>query len=262
MEYRPLGRTGVQVSKLCLGTMMFGAVGQRRRNRLDPHHPPGAGRRHQLRRHRRRLLRRRVRAHRRQGACRAAATTSCWPPSSSCRWATTPTTVAARAAGSYRRSRTRSRRLGTDYIDLYQVHRPSPDTDVEETLGALTDLVRQGKVRYIGSSSYAASQIVEAQWAARDRRAGTVRHRAAAVLDHGARHRGRRAAHRPAARHGHPHLQPARRRLAVRPLAQGQRRDPDLDGPAEGALRHDRREPTSASSRSSRTWPSSPSRQA
>ena len=45
------------------------------------------------------------------------------------------------------------RRLGTDYIDLYQVHRPSPLMDVEETLGALTDLVRQGKVRYIGSSS-------------------------------------------------------------------------------------------------------------
>ncbi|HSZ39444.1 MAG TPA: aldo/keto reductase, partial [Trebonia sp.] len=61
------------------------------------------------------------------------------------------------------------RRLDTDYIDLYQVHRPSLDTDVEETLGALTDLVRHGKVRYIGSSSYAASQIVEAQWAARDR---------------------------------------------------------------------------------------------
>jgi aryl-alcohol dehydrogenase-like predicted oxidoreductase len=61
------------------------------------------------------------------------------------------------------------RRLRTDHIDLYQVHRPSPDTDVEETLGALTDLVRQGKVRYIGSSSYAASQIVEAQWAARER---------------------------------------------------------------------------------------------
>jgi aryl-alcohol dehydrogenase-like predicted oxidoreductase len=55
------------------------------------------------------------------------------------------------------------RRLGTDFIDLYQVHRPSQDTDVEETLGALTDLVRQGKIRYIGSSSYAASQIVEAQ---------------------------------------------------------------------------------------------------
>jgi aryl-alcohol dehydrogenase-like predicted oxidoreductase len=61
------------------------------------------------------------------------------------------------------------RRLRTDYIDLYQVHRPSPTTDVEETLGALTDLVRQGKVRYIGSSSYSASQIVAAQWASRER---------------------------------------------------------------------------------------------
>src|SRR6185437_13710272 len=46
------------------------------------------------------------------------------------------------------------RRLGTDHIDLYQIHRPDPATDVEETLGALTDLVHQGKVRYIGSSSY------------------------------------------------------------------------------------------------------------
>ncbi len=61
------------------------------------------------------------------------------------------------------------RRLKTDYIDLYQVHRPSATTDVEETLGALTDLVRQGKVRYIGSSSYPASQIVEAQWVSRER---------------------------------------------------------------------------------------------
>lgn len=61
------------------------------------------------------------------------------------------------------------RRLRTDYIDLYQVHRPDAETDVEETLGALTDLVRQGKVRYIGSSSYSGSQIVEAQWASRER---------------------------------------------------------------------------------------------
>jgi aryl-alcohol dehydrogenase-like predicted oxidoreductase len=61
------------------------------------------------------------------------------------------------------------RRLDTDYIDLYQVHRPSAVIDVEETLGALTDLVRQGKVRYIGSSSYSGSQIVEAQVASRDR---------------------------------------------------------------------------------------------
>jgi aryl-alcohol dehydrogenase-like predicted oxidoreductase len=61
------------------------------------------------------------------------------------------------------------RRLGTDYIDLYQVHRPDPAVDYEETLGALTDLVRQGKVRYIGSSSFSGSQIVEAQYAARER---------------------------------------------------------------------------------------------
>ncbi|WP_345802869.1 aldo/keto reductase [Microbacterium sp. AZCO] len=61
------------------------------------------------------------------------------------------------------------RRLETDYIDLYQVHRPTPDIDIEETLGALSDLVHQGKVRYIGSSSFSGSQIVEAQWAARER---------------------------------------------------------------------------------------------
>jgi aryl-alcohol dehydrogenase-like predicted oxidoreductase len=61
------------------------------------------------------------------------------------------------------------RRLGTDRIDLYQMHRPDPAVDIDETLGALTDLVQQGKVRYIGSSSFSAGQIVEAQWTARDR---------------------------------------------------------------------------------------------
>ncbi|GAA5190892.1 aldo/keto reductase [Rugosimonospora acidiphila] len=61
------------------------------------------------------------------------------------------------------------RRLGTDHIDLYQIHRPDPDTDIEETLSALTDLVRSGKVRAIGSSTFPAEQIVEAQWAAERR---------------------------------------------------------------------------------------------
>jgi aryl-alcohol dehydrogenase-like predicted oxidoreductase len=61
------------------------------------------------------------------------------------------------------------RRLKTDWIDLYQIHRPEPDTDIDETLGALTDLVRAGKVRYIGSSTFPASQIVEAQWTAERR---------------------------------------------------------------------------------------------
>src|ERR1700754_3133536 len=61
------------------------------------------------------------------------------------------------------------RRLQTDHIDLYQVHRPDPQVDVEETLGALTDLVTAGKIRYLGSSSYSGAQIVEAQWTARER---------------------------------------------------------------------------------------------
>jgi aryl-alcohol dehydrogenase-like predicted oxidoreductase len=61
------------------------------------------------------------------------------------------------------------KRLQTEWIDLYHVHHPRTDTDIEETLGALTDLVRQGKVRYIGTSNFPASQIVEAQWASRER---------------------------------------------------------------------------------------------
>ncbi|MFG1705692.1 aldo/keto reductase [Nonomuraea sp. M3C6] len=61
------------------------------------------------------------------------------------------------------------RRLGTDWIDLYQIHRPDPGTDIDETLGALTDLVRQGKVRYIGSSTFPAHRMVEAQWASERR---------------------------------------------------------------------------------------------
>ncbi len=60
------------------------------------------------------------------------------------------------------------RRLDVDHIDLYQVHRPDPTVDIAETLGALTDLVRAGKVRYIGCSTFPAEQIVEAQWASAD----------------------------------------------------------------------------------------------
>jgi aryl-alcohol dehydrogenase-like predicted oxidoreductase len=67
------------------------------------------------------------------------------------------------------------RRLQTDYIDLYQMHRPDPDTDIDETLSALSDLVHSGKVRAIGSSTFPAEQIVEAQWVAQSR--GHVRFR-------------------------------------------------------------------------------------
>ena len=61
------------------------------------------------------------------------------------------------------------RRLRTDYIDLYQVHRPDPDTDIEETLSALSDLIHSGKVRAVGTSAMPASDIVEAQWVAERR---------------------------------------------------------------------------------------------
>src|SRR3954465_6880545 len=64
------------------------------------------------------------------------------------------------------------RRLQTDWIDLYQVHRPDADTDVEETLSALTDLQRQGKIRAFGSSTFPAHEVVEAQWTAQRRGLG------------------------------------------------------------------------------------------
>jgi aryl-alcohol dehydrogenase-like predicted oxidoreductase len=59
------------------------------------------------------------------------------------------------------------RRLGTDYIDLYQLHRPDPQTPIEETLAALDDLVREGKVRYLGNSNFAGWQVADAAWIAR-----------------------------------------------------------------------------------------------
>jgi aryl-alcohol dehydrogenase-like predicted oxidoreductase len=61
------------------------------------------------------------------------------------------------------------RRLGTDWIDVYQVHRPDPATDIDVTLGALSDLVHQGKVRAIGTSTFPAEKLVEAQWVAERR---------------------------------------------------------------------------------------------
>ena len=64
------------------------------------------------------------------------------------------------------------RRLGTDYIDLYQVHRPDPHTDIAETVEAMSDLVRAGKIRTWGTSTFPASEIVEAHWAAQ--RSGAI----------------------------------------------------------------------------------------
>ena len=169
MEQRLLGRTGVQVSPLCLGAMMFGPWGNDDRadsiciihraldagiNFVDTADVYSAGVSEEI-------VGEALKGRRDDVFL---ATKFFMPMSQDDR----------NMRGGSRRWIIREvenslRRLGTDYIDLYQVHRPSPDTDVDETLGALTDLVHHGKIRYLGSSSYSGSQIVEAQWVARDR---------------------------------------------------------------------------------------------
>src|SRR3954469_21584092 len=169
MEYRPLGRTGVQVSELCLGTMMFGAWGNTDHddsirishraldagiNFVDTADVYSAGVSEEI-------VGKALKG-RRENVFLA---TKFFMPMDQ----NDPNQRGGSRRWIIRAVENSLRRLGTDHIDLYQVHRPSPDTDVEETLGALTDLVRQGKVRYIGSSSYSGAEIVEAQWTARDR---------------------------------------------------------------------------------------------
>jgi aryl-alcohol dehydrogenase-like predicted oxidoreductase len=168
MQYRSLGDTGVQVSNLCLGTMMFGGV-----NNADHddcvniiHTALDAG-------------------------INFVDTADVYSQGESeeivgkalqgCRDDVILATKFQGNMGDERNHRGASRRwivaevenslrrLGTDHIDLYQLHRPNPDTNIEETLGALTDLVHAGKILYVGHSAFQASQIVEAQWAARDR---------------------------------------------------------------------------------------------
>ncbi len=168
MNYRTLGRTGVKVSPLCLGAMMFGAWG-------NPDHDDSvkiihaaldaginfvdtadvysageseeivskalAGRRDDV------VLATKVHGVMGQGPNMTG---------NSRRWIV-------------RECEASLRRLGTDYIDLYQIHRPDPGCDIDETLSALSDLVHSGKVRYVGSSTFPASEIVEAQWTAERR---------------------------------------------------------------------------------------------
>jgi aryl-alcohol dehydrogenase-like predicted oxidoreductase len=169
MQYRPLGRTGVQVSPLCLGAMMFGPWGNDDRadsiriihraldagiNLVDTADVYSGGVSEEI-------VGEALRGRRDD----VVLATKFFMPMGE-----DPNSRGGSRRWVVRAVEDSLRRLGTDHIDLYQVHRPSPDTDVEETLGALTDLVRAGKVRYIGSSSYSGSQIVEAQWASRERR--------------------------------------------------------------------------------------------
>jgi aryl-alcohol dehydrogenase-like predicted oxidoreductase len=168
MRYRTLGRTGIQVSPYALGAMMFGVIG-------NPDHEDST-----------RIIHRALDAginfidtadmysHGESEEIVGAAlqgrrdnvvlATKVYGPmgddpnqrGASRRWIMTEVENSLR-------------RLRTDYIDLYQVHRPDPAVDIEETLSALTDLVRSGKVRAIGSSSFPASDMVEAQWASQRR---------------------------------------------------------------------------------------------
>ncbi|MGZ8624671.1 MAG: aldo/keto reductase [Actinomycetota bacterium] len=168
MEYRTLGGTGVRVSTHCLGTMMFGASGNTDVedcvriihaaldggiNFVDTADVYSAGESEQIVG---RALRGRrddvVLATKVHGGMGSGVND----------WGNSRVWIMREVENSLRR-------LETDHIDLYQIHRPEADTDVEETLGALTDLQRQGKIRYFGSSTYPGWQIVEAQWAAERR---------------------------------------------------------------------------------------------
>ncbi len=122
------------------------------------------------------------------------------------------------------------RRLGTDWIDLYQVHRPDPDTEIEETLAALTDLQRAGKIRAFGSSTYPAYQMVQAQWTSRRSRPRPLRHRATAVLAPRARHRSGRPTGCLGLRDGCDPMESPRGGMAERSVPQGPRRTRHVSG--------------------------------
>jgi aryl-alcohol dehydrogenase-like predicted oxidoreductase len=168
MDQRPFARTGVKVSPLCLGAMMFGAWG-------NPDHDESVRIIHRAldaginfidtadvyaRGESEEIVGKALAGGRRDDvvlATKVHGTMGDDPNQfgNSRRWIV-------------REVEASLKRLQTDWIDLYQIHRPEADTDHEETLGALSDLVHQGKVRYIGSSTYPAEQIVEAQWVARE----------------------------------------------------------------------------------------------
>src|SRR5881397_3926676 len=169
MEQRMLGRTGVSVSPLCLGAMMFGAWGNTDHdesvriihraldagvNFVDTADVYSRGESEEI-------VGKALAGGRRDRVVLATkfhGTMGDEPneQGNSRRW------IMQEVENSLRR-------LGTDWIDLYQAHRPDPSCDVDETLGALSDLVHAGKVRYVGSSTFPAHEIVEAQWVAERR---------------------------------------------------------------------------------------------
>ena len=169
MEHRPLGRTGVEVSPLCLGAMMFGAWGETDHdesiriihraldagiNFIDTADVYSRGESEEI-------VGKALAGGRRDNVVLATKVHGMMGDD--------PNEFGNSRRWIMREVENSLRRLGTDWIDLYQVHRPEIDTDIDETLGALTDLVRAGKVRYIGTSTFPPSQMVEAQWVAERR---------------------------------------------------------------------------------------------
>jgi aryl-alcohol dehydrogenase-like predicted oxidoreductase len=168
MQYRSLGRTGIQVSPYALGAMMFGAGG-------NPDHDDAI-----------RIIHKALDAGINviDTADRYSGGESEEIVGKALKGRRDHVVLATKVHGPMgddpnQRGNSRRwimtevenslRRLQTDHIDLYQIHRPDPDTDIEETLSALSDLIRSGKVRAIGSSTMPASDIVEAQWVAERR---------------------------------------------------------------------------------------------
>ncbi|WP_406359740.1 aldo/keto reductase [Streptomyces sp. NBC_00715] len=171
MQYRTLGRTGVQVSSLALGAMNFGRIGRTTQdeatavvdaaleggiNLIDTADMYGGGESEEM-------VGKAI-AGRRDDI--VLATKAGLPMGddpnrrgSSRRWLVTELDNSLR-------------RLGVDHVDLYQIHRWDPETSDEETLSVLTDLQRAGKIRYFGSSTFPAHRVVQAQWAAREHRLG------------------------------------------------------------------------------------------
>jgi aryl-alcohol dehydrogenase-like predicted oxidoreductase len=178
MEYRSLGRTGMQVSPLCLGAMMFGAWGEPDHdvsikiihraldagiNFIDTADVYSQGESEEivgkaLAGGRRDDVIVATKVHGQMGVP-AGEQGDPNKRGNSRRW------IIAEVENSLRR-------LQTDWIDLYQLHRPDPGTDVEESLAALTDLQRQGKIRAFGSSTFPAHEMVEAQWVSERRGLG------------------------------------------------------------------------------------------
>jgi aryl-alcohol dehydrogenase-like predicted oxidoreductase len=168
MKRRILGGTGMSVSEFALGTMMFGAMGNPDHdesirmihtaldagiNLIDTADVYSLGESEEI-------VGKALKGRRDDVVL---ATKFSWP------WGEDPDRRGGSRRWIMRAVEDSLRRLGTDHIDLYQMHRPDPATDVDESLSALSDLVRTGKVRAIGSSVFPAEQIVEAQWTAERR---------------------------------------------------------------------------------------------